>query len=79
MTSCPSLPSSEHAAELWEKKDPLVLGYIAGDVLLRGCLIGLGMLLAGERSGLRLAQNALGGSLVIEAFVLTWTGIKRST
>lgn len=77
LATCPSLPSSEHAAELWRKRDPKVLGFITLDVLFRGALIGAGIALTGERDFKTIAKHGLAGSLVVEAFVLSWIGLTK--
>ena len=71
---CPAaLPSGSSAATLlggdWSAL-PGVVGY----TLVRGALIGAGMLVAGERK--HVVRNAVAGTLAIEAFVLGWAAWK---
>lgn len=71
-----ALPSEEHAGELVEHMCPKTVAQIVGDVLFRGTLIGAGMAAAGVRR--HLIGGALCGSLVIEAFVLSWVAAERA-
>jgi hypothetical protein len=73
---CPALPSGSSAVALlggdWNAL-PGVVGY----TILRGALIGAGMLAAGERK--HVVRNAVAGTLAIEAFVIGWAAWKLRT
>jgi len=69
-TLCPEpLPSAAAAGKL-VRGDLSALPAVMLTTAMRAGLIGVGMLLAGERE--HVPRNAIGGALAIEAFVLGW-------
>jgi hypothetical protein len=64
------LPSGKSAIALVEGKAGSILG-VATHVVLRSFLIGSGLWFFGDRHP-KLIYRAIGASLAIEAFVLTW-------
>ena len=66
---CPLLPSAGHAERL-VNGEAAAIPLIAFDIVLRAALIGTGMYVLGARKDV--VKHALGGSLAVEAFVLTY-------
>ena len=73
-SACPAaLPSGSSASALLAG-DIGMLPKVIGYTLVRGALIGAGMLVAGERK--HVVRNAFAGTLAIEAFVIGWAAWK---
>lgn len=76
MPTCDTLPSAESAAQLARgdiKALPRVFVHTAG----RAALIGVGLILAGQRE--HVFRNALAGSIAIEVFVLGYQYSQRDS
>jgi hypothetical protein len=69
------LPSSSSVENLFDG-DMSALLPVAASMVGRGALIGVGAYAAGLRGG-DVARAAVGGAVVIEAFVVAWVALNR--
>jgi hypothetical protein len=71
----PALPSATSALAL-VNGEPGALPLVVAHTTLRAGIIGVGLLVSGQRHGV--ARNALVASVAIEAFVLGWALYQKS-
>jgi hypothetical protein len=71
----PALPSATSALAL-VNGDPGALPMVLAHTTLRAGIIGVGLLISGQRRGV--LRNALVASAAIEAFVLGWAAWQRA-
>ena len=73
-TLAPALPSASSALSL-VNGEPGALGLVVAHTALRAGIIGIGLLVAGQRK--QVVKNAIISSLAIETFVLGWAAYQK--